>query len=383
VPDFRVLAIPPPYWLNFIKHPWAFDSKYDITDILSQVTPVPIITVKPKLGYTKGSEIINLAYSAISNNSGQKILELICVKYILVRHDVFNDQFNYNTSLSNIYTLEKSMGKLEFFKNPTYIPIISAVSNALPIWGRVDALLPLTYVKELNLNSTAFFFINNMNLNEKSFLLNSSKRILLYDREVDDKKLLKILENNDIDIYYLFNSLFPNSIKVIRDGLYNITTIDTTTLNKNSSIIKLSKGSNFLLPQEHVRTKNMISILSPINSSLADVNKIKLESRKINDIHYKIDVYSEVPFFIIFNMLYNPKWNAVLDGQKLRHLETNSYANCYYVPNNGRFLIELMYPGNNLSIIGAYISFIFLIIMLIYVTGVHRRYNIFTRIGSE
>jgi len=372
--DFRILAIPHPYWLHFMKHPWAFDGKRDITDILLQVSPVPVIAAKPKFGYSKGSEIINIAYSAVSNISGQKILDLLGVKYILVRHDVLHDQLNYYTSLEDIFTLEKSIGELDFFRNPTYAPIVSAASVALPIYGKVDALIPLTYLKELDFNSTAFFFINEMNEEDKLFLVNSCKRLLVFDQDFNDQTLLQVIDKKDVDVYFLFNSAFPSSIKVLKDGLYTLTTIERISLQESSSILNLSKDSTFLSLHARARAPR-VSILSPIESSLMNSNRVELNTTKNSHVSYTIDVYSEAPFFLVLNMLYNPKWSAFLNGQELRHLETNSYANGYYVPETGRFSIELIYPGQQLLDIGTYISTIFFMIIVLYITGIYKSLN--------
>jgi len=240
--NFKVLSVPHPYWILFVKYPWAFNGSKDITDFIQQVSPVPILSSKPGFGYSQGSELLNIIYDTLPTVSSQKLLSLLGGKYIVVRNDVIDNSFNLSSFKNQTnFILETSIGALDFYRNPYYSPTVYPSSSLYSIWGNEDSLIPLTYVPGFQWNNITFVSLNDLSQESRDLWMNFSKGLIVFNPPLEDGSIINSVNEKQIPVLYLFNWTFPRSIKIPRDGLYVLESSATANGESEISVLNLTK----------------------------------------------------------------------------------------------------------------------------------------------
>jgi hypothetical protein len=225
--DYRILSVPHPYLLNYIKVPWAFDGTTDITDVIQQVSSVPVLSLKPGFGYEeKDSDLLNIAYQNLLHNSSQKVLSLLGGKYIVVRNDIIDNNFNATKfkSQTNL-SLEKSIGNLDFYINPSYSSMVHASTSAYSILGNVDSLIPISYFPEIQWNDTVFFNLKDLSTQDKNAILNQYKQLLVFNETFEEVSIVSRANIDLPSISYVFNWTHPEFVKITQGGQYVFETV--------------------------------------------------------------------------------------------------------------------------------------------------------------
>ena len=84
---------------------------------------------------------------------------------------------------------------------------------------------------------------------------------------------------------------------------------------------------------------------------------------KINPTKYVVDININSPAYLVLNQQYHPRWKAYVEGKELAmHLETNGFANAYYIDKIGNFKITIKYMNQNVYNAGIIISILAIII---------------------
>ena len=307
--DFRVMVVPHSYWLFFIKHEWAFSGVYDISEIIEQVTPAPIVSFKPDFGYSNGSEITNLAYETLTANpKNSQILDLLNIKYILIRNDVIDEtEYPYDLIRDN-YINEKTDGKLEYYENEDYLPIIFTNSKSIPVYGNLDTLYELSLNSKRSFNSTTYFLLDQMNLEKQKQIMEIEKKVVIDQNYAIPPTIEDFIESNNIQIHHFDNK----------------------------------------------------TLTPPIHQS-SNIDNIQIKYEKKSPERYIIKINTSNPIFINLNMLYNNKWIAKRESNQLPHYKSNSFANCWYLESSGIHEITIEYPGWRMETIGEIITSISII----------------------
>ncbi len=254
--DFKILSLPHPYWIYFIKTPWAFNGTKDVSDVIQQVFPVPILSSKPGFGYAKdGSELLNILYESLPESSSQGPLSLLGCKYIVIRNDIIDSSFDVSYFKNNTnLILEKTIGDLDFYLNPSYSPLAYPSASVYSLWGDADLLVPLTYFPDFQWNNTTFVSLKDLSQEDIDFYLNFSNGLVVYNTPPNASIINKITEKQ-IPILYVFNWTFPRSIKILTDGIYTLESraidgneSENTALNLKKDEILYNPNFDFSLP---------------------------------------------------------------------------------------------------------------------------------------
>tara|TARA_B100001123_G_scaffold446763_1_gene602190 strand:+ start:6721 stop:10068 length:3348 start_codon:yes stop_codon:yes gene_type:complete len=72
--------------------------------------------------------------------------------------------------------------------------------------------------------------------------------------------------------------------------------------------------------------------------------------------NYKVEVNADEGDYLVFNESFDPRWQASIDGRKLAHLRTNSFASAYLLPVSGNYEIDIVYNPQRLFLWGAIIT---------------------------
>lgn len=246
--DYRIFVIPSSKSLSYYEYSWVKERNKVVTDILPQVSPVPIIRALPGSGLELGSDVVSLAYSLDPANDS--ILSMLGAKYILVTNDTLSDAENLsmaervNSSLPN----EKTIGQLRFYRVGSYAQSVYAVNSVMPIWGNVDAFILLSQIGAQNFSFPAFAFIPGISPIDASFLIRSSKRILLQADYADDPDLSAIIAEENPVIAYTFQSYSPSSLTPMTNGPYETFLVDHNGTVHMGDPVEVSKGVSLLSP---------------------------------------------------------------------------------------------------------------------------------------
>ncbi len=266
--DFVILAVPRSQTLQFVRYDWAYDGRYFVTDILPQVSPVPVISASVAPGSREGIEIVDLTYDSLGKLPIKDLLSLMSVKYIVHRNDVVSAE-----SSSGMVSwppdglfLVKTIGQLDFYDNPSYVPMVSATNQILPVWGGTRALLPLLYYDNLSIASSAIVFSGDVSKNDFIQLLNGSPLLVSFDQPLNDSFIASQILSQGINVAYLLDNTTNAFIKVLRDGYYHEKDVlwSGKTLD---SLVTLSKDS--VVSLWHHRTALSNDSFTVLGSSIA------------------------------------------------------------------------------------------------------------------
>ena len=268
--DYRILTAPYPYWLYYTKVPWAFGGKADISDIIQQVSPVPVLSLEPGFGYTeKDSELLNLVYQDLLSNSSQSVLSLLGGKYIVVRNDIIDNNFNATEFESKTtLSLEKRIGYLDFYINPSYSSMVHASTSAYAILGDADSLIPLSYFPGIQWNNTVFFNINDLPAQETNTILNLSKQLIVFNGTIEDTSVASRVNENPISVSYIFNWTYPEFVKVAQGGRYAFETVSVDSGKSMLSHLNLTADEIIANPSFDFSLQNSsLSIYATTNEN--------------------------------------------------------------------------------------------------------------------
>ncbi len=514
--DFVILAVPRSQTLQFVRYDWAYQGRYFVTDILPQVSPVPVISPSVAPGSREGTEIIDLAYDSLGKLPVRDLLSLMSVKYVVYRNDVVPAESGsamVSWPPDGLF-LEKTIGQLDFYKNPNYVPMLSATHEILPLWGGKRALLPLLYYDNLSMASNAIVFSGDVSRDDFEYLLNNSPLLVNFDQPVNDSSVANQVLSRGINVAYLLDDT-PNAFsKVLRDGAYqekdvlwngntleNLVTLskdsdislwhhrtalsnDSFTISGSSinsdfvsvqnngstigqeiqwrtdnhvvgfhalylglnqsawnlSLLSSQGGSlvldvfgdgsgrelrlSFMAPAEHrfywpLQTLHLdwvgwkklflplsnfqevgspawndvtalwlwqnvpaqatgpteiqiggfsteisprFSIFEPLASASSNRptsfdKNVDIKWNKESPAHYTADIMSGTPFVLRLNTAYDPSWEAISNGIRLKHFRVDSYSNGFFMPVSQRGKqIDIIYKGQELADYGTYIS---------------------------
>jgi len=307
--DYKILSVPHPYWIYYVKTPWAFNGTKDITDVIQQVFPVPILSSKPGFGYAKGdSELLNMVYSTLPDYSSQWLISLLGGKYIVVRNDVIDSSFNVShfENQTNLI-LEKSIGDLNFYRNPSYSPTVYASASLYPIWGGVESLIPLAYVNGFQWNCSAFISLINLSPEDRSFWLSHSKELIVYNASIEDEPTISKINEKGIAISYLFNWTFPRYTKIIRDGMYMLNTTTTSNQKSEIKILNLTQDAKFSNP--HFNSSLSFNSVSIGGTSNKNDSVIVEESNLLSDCTIKWKLFPEPGWHALYININRTEWD--------------------------------------------------------------------------
>ena len=268
--DYRILTVPYPYWLYYTKVPWAFNGTVDISDVIQQVSPAPVLSLEPGFGYTKkDSELLNLVYQDLLNNSSQSVLSLLGGKYIVVRNDIIDNNFNATEFESKTtLTLEKRIGYLDFYINPSYSSMVHASTSAYAILGDADSLIPLSYFPGIQWNDTVFFNINDLPAQDTNTILNLSKQLIVFNRTIEDTDVASIVNENPLSVSYIFNWTYPEFVKVAQEGQYVFETVSADSGKSMISYLNLTADEIIANPSfDFSLQNNSLSIYATTNEN--------------------------------------------------------------------------------------------------------------------
>ena len=142
-----------------------------------------------------------------------KILGLISAKYVLLQTDFLN--YNNITkelieSQNGLY-LERTFGKLLFYRNTNYVPILYATDNIIFIEGNIETLGPLGLIDE-SMQRSAIFFSNLLRPDERSWILNISNTIFIQAQETTlGSYLITVPKARN---YTIYGENFPSFAKI-------------------------------------------------------------------------------------------------------------------------------------------------------------------------
>ena len=216
--DFVILPFPRPTALQYVKYTWAFQGLYSMTDVFPQVAPGLFVSANLPLGTREGVEVVDLLYHSLSSPTISDLLSLMSVKYVVHRNDVVSPE---NASFIPPYgfPLENSLGKLNFYRNPNYTPILSSSQTILPVWGTDKALLPLLSSNLFPKGSTAFVFFQDNSNGAFVSLLDRTPILIDFDSPINDTAILTHLAAGKNRLLYLISDSESASVRILRDEL--------------------------------------------------------------------------------------------------------------------------------------------------------------------
>jgi ubiquinone/menaquinone biosynthesis C-methylase UbiE len=286
--NFRILVVPHSEWLLFVKHQWAFSGIYDISEIIEQITPTNVLVHKPDFGYSAGANITESAYDSLQT-SDESILDLLNIKYILVRNDVISSQTIPVEEIREKYQFERQFGELEYYINPNYTPIISVSQRVIPVYGSVKTIENILRDPKVNGNPTSIILMNQNSFENQKTILERERFLLSESEYTFSSEIEKYIEENEI------------------------------------KIVQIENGT--ILDDFNIEVKEKIEVI---------INKLSQE-------RYEISLNSTYPIYLNFNEIYNPKWIATSNNAQLSHYISNSFANCWYLEPEGSNTIKIEY----------------------------------------
>ena len=142
--------------------------------------------------------------------------------------------------------------------------------------------------------------------------------------------------------------------------------LDGKNFSKDGMLV--SPGIHTLQVNQSCNESYFIELFAtPRNTSDSDNPLIQIT--KSTPVEYHIKCTSKKPYYLVFNESFHPMWKVYIDGIKLDdayHFVANGYANGYFIQKIGEHKILIYYWPQNLFIVGAIISFISVILLLIF-----------------
>lgn len=164
-------------------------------------------------------------------------------------------------------------------------------------------------------------------------------------------------------IYAVNNFTFTQDIYSLLFGL-----IPNNSFDPRNTAVFLQSQSNM----------NDVALLDSLRHQ--QFSKPVISFKEINPTEYIVKVENATtPFFLIFSETYNPQWKAYygnvnwfysLISQSIPeqdHFIVNGYANAWYINKTGSYTITLYYKPQSLVVLGAYISLVAFIAVIILV----------------
>ncbi len=169
------------------------------------------------------------------------------------------------------------------------------------------------------------------------------------------------------------------------------------SLNLNRIRVELTAWGDAPLVSRYddVQTTNLIPGYFSYNSlrlSEESNHTPVITYEKVNPTKYKVHINTSDPFFLIFSESYNSQWKAYINktGDSTNwiealyqnplpediHLQSNGYANTWYIDEAGQYDITLYFRPQSLFYVGAVISCITFGICFIYLTWSQLRHRI-------
>jgi hypothetical protein len=174
--NFRVFVAPASQYASYIWYNWSPESD-TWNDVLPEVTSTAFVRALPQTGWQ--SNLVDSVYNALKYNDTRnvaKILQLMNVKYLLVRSDgllVGNVTWQYDLDLNPSWVIQVIQhqethmplavsfdGFFVLFEVPNYLPPVYASDGLIQVAGNESALTCLSNDSSLDFTRHVFVFRN-------------------------------------------------------------------------------------------------------------------------------------------------------------------------------------------------------------------------------
>ncbi len=229
---------------------------------------------------------ISSLYNEITPYAG-KIAGLLNVRYLLHRNDFIYDWSGDNDSPEFIknklskqkgITLERSIGKWDFYKNEYELPHIYIPKNIIYVEGDLDALPNSTYRKEFGPETAVLFSSMVGEKREEIFVpknLSSPENFAKIDiNKINPTKYIIELNNAVKPFFIVFNEKYKSGWKIFKvknEGRENLITI-----NSPKELKLVLSDMKYIFKKPLISSKNHYIINGWANGWYVDVNDHKL-----------------------------------------------------------------------------------------------------------
>jgi len=272
--EFRLFVLPSPYLQGQTKYVWA---PYSMSDIVFQLPKQPVTDWPSSL--LLGKDIVRLVQSKIlscDNIGTGELLGLMNIKYIMLRTDLdsqFHGQYDFESINAGILESEEfhdgpSFGSWAFYENERFSERIFPSELSFSIVGDVNTLASLAKYDFCSLNSSAVFFLEDMDMALRRKALELSEFVIIDKLEVEKDLEAEILSSNLRQAYVItpevsqlnvleegrfFISLFPsrnNGSEQMMDGhrFFNLSNYQLIQLS--AGVHNITIGTNILMSAE-------------------------------------------------------------------------------------------------------------------------------------
>jgi hypothetical protein len=228
--EFRFFVVPSPYLQGQTKYAWA---PYSMSDIINQLPKQPVMDWPGSL--LLGKDIVRLVQSKIisGNDTGvANILGLMNVKYVLIRKDLdpaYHGQYDFvaiekGLIESGDFSPGLSFGAWSFYENKHFSDAVYIAENRFSVVGNQEALIPLEGYGDLNLNSSAAFFLDSMGSDNRAKALGLSDFIFVRSNELDEQIKAEITSSRVRQLYEFTPEI--SQVNILEEGNYSVKFLD-------------------------------------------------------------------------------------------------------------------------------------------------------------
>jgi hypothetical protein len=211
--NFRLISVPRE---NLDTYRWGYGATINL---LNLITPVPVIWGQ-SVSFVGENYLRDLFYKELYKGPSAniyKLLQLLSVRYIWLRHDSWYDFYGSFASPQDLkeklakidkISLIKKIGPWEFFKLKSTVDLINVVKKARLIYGDIAALSVLA--NDHNLKNTVSIFKNDIDEKKLDYLLKEKaiEKIIFYNYPADltKKEIEGSFEGNNFEFNFIYST---------------------------------------------------------------------------------------------------------------------------------------------------------------------------------
>ena len=248
---------------------------------------------------------------------------------------------------------EKSIGRLDIYKNSYLTPHIFISENLIFIKGTIDSLIPLTSREDFSQRSAIFFSNVNESVSVQiESMINGPVWVFLGLQALEqgndwDSSTVDVPKNSTITVHVRLPFLRKaDTINLDIDGIDELETDAETEGWHDLGQVYLERGHHVITVQETSR----FSIDGVLQKSVEKASKIwgELVFQKLSPTKYKVEITNaREPFYLVFSEQYDSRWKVFqgdinwFDALYTKpiadelHVHVNGYANAWYIEKTG------------------------------------------------
>ena len=144
----------------------------------------------------------------------------------------------------------------------------------------------------------------------------------------------------------------------------------------------LSEGKHELIPESGFKSNN-IKFFAMTNADFNKIisnqeffhdNNIDIDYKKINPVHYKVNVNASSPYILMFEQNFDPRWKAYYGKRSVffpfnsipkdQHFKVNGAMNGWYIDKSDETEITILYSAQFYAVWGTIITLIMLLTVI-------------------